>query len=109
MYAPTMPRIAPSTASAPAVTALMLRRVDDVAPVAVRVRISPADSLRMRPTVIARITSASSMPAAIAALPKLASLAWLSRLSISTPYCVAMTRAAFSWLADSGVDVSISH
>ena len=64
-------------------------------PVAVSVRSSPADSLRMRPTVIARMTSASSIPAAIAPNPMFASRAWLSRLSISTPYCVAMTRAAF--------------
>src|SRR4030095_11755062 len=60
-----MPSGAPSRASAPAVEAVSVRRVLLVAPVAVRVRRSPAASPRISPTVMARAPIARSIPAAV--------------------------------------------
>ena len=72
-------RCAPGSAprkNAPAVAAVSVRRVVLVAPVAVRVRRSPAASVRISPTVIARTPRASSAPAAVAAALIVASEAW---------------------------------
>src|SRR6266508_3883076 len=64
-YAPATPRSAPRRASAPAVAPVSVRRMREVAPVAVRVRRSPALSLRISPTVNARMPSARSALAAV--------------------------------------------
>src|SRR3989442_14028591 len=64
-----MPRSAPIRARLPAVDPVRVRRVLAVAPVAVSVRNSLADSARMRPTVIARTPRASRMPATDASVP----------------------------------------
>ena len=61
-----MPSTAPSRPSAPAVTAVSRRRVELLAPVAVSVRRSLAVSLRIRPTLMARMPSASAMPKTVA-------------------------------------------
>ena len=63
-----MPSTAPVRASAPAVTAVIARRFQLLAPVAVRVRRSLAVSLRMRPTVMARMPSARTIPKTVAQL-----------------------------------------
>ena len=47
-------------------TAVRLRRVRELAPVAVSVRNSLAVSLRMRPTLMARMPRASAMPKTVA-------------------------------------------
>ena len=65
-YAATVPSSAPRKASPPAVTAVRLRRVRELAPVAVSVRSSLAVSLRMRPTLMARTPRASAMPKTVA-------------------------------------------
>src|SRR6266536_1993047 len=64
-YAPAVPRIAPSRASAPAVAPVRVRRVVLLAPAAARVRRSFAVSLRISPTVIPSTPSARRMPAAV--------------------------------------------
>src|SRR6266542_130735 len=64
-YAPAVPRIAPSRASAPAVAPVRERRVVLLAPAAARVRRSFAVSLRISPTVIPSTPSARRMPAAV--------------------------------------------
>jgi hypothetical protein len=48
------------------VTAVRVRRVRELAPVAVSVRSSLAVSLRMRPTLMARMPRASAMPNTVA-------------------------------------------
>ena len=53
---------------APAVAAVRVRRVELLAPVAARVRRSLAVSLRMRPTVMARMPRARTIPKAVAQL-----------------------------------------
>ena len=65
-YAAKVPSTAPKNPSAPAVAAVIVRRVHPLAPVAVSVRRSPAVSLRMRPMLIARIASASTIPNTVA-------------------------------------------
>ena len=66
MTAPAMPRMAPSRPSAAAVAAVIVRRVAPLAPVAVSVRRSGAVSLRIRPTDVASMLSAITMPSAVA-------------------------------------------
>ena len=61
-----MPSSAPRKARPPAVTAVRLRRVRELAPVAVSVRSSLAVSLRMRPTLMARTPRARAMPKTVA-------------------------------------------
>src|SRR5437764_9205303 len=61
-----MPSTAPVQPSAPAVAAVRLRRVLLLAPVAARVRRSLAVSLRIRPTLMARMASARAIPNTVA-------------------------------------------
>ena len=68
IYAATVPSSAPRTARPPAVTAVRLRRVRELAPAAVSVRSSLAVSLRMSPTLMARTPSARAMPKTVAQL-----------------------------------------
>ena len=65
-YPATVPRSAPRNPSDPAVAAVIVRLVLLLAPVAARVRRSLAVSLRISPTLIARIASASTIPASVA-------------------------------------------
>jgi hypothetical protein len=85
---------APRKASAPAVAAVSVRRILFVAPVAVRVRRSPALSLRISPTVMARIASARRAPAAVAMAIGFAYDALSRRASIVRPARAASSRAA---------------
>ena len=109
MYAPTMPRIAPSTASAPAVTALMLRRVDDVASrggegphLPRRLAADEADGHR-EDHECEQHARGDRSPAQVGE-PRLVVVALDLDAVLRRD-----DRAALSWLADSGVDVSISH
>src|SRR5262249_48034772 len=85
-----------------AVVAVRVRRVVLVAPVAVRVRRSPAASVRISPTVRARTPRASSAPAAVAAALMVASDAWVFLASMTRPALAAASRASASWVAVSG-------
>ena len=68
IYAATVPSSAPRKARPPAVTAVRLRRVRELAPAAVSVRSSLAVSLRMSPTLMARTPRARAMPKTVAQL-----------------------------------------
>src|ERR1700722_19462623 len=61
-----MPSSAPRKAKPPAVTAVRLRRVRELAPAAVSVRRSLAVSLRISPTLMARTPRARAMPKTVA-------------------------------------------
>jgi len=89
MYPATMPTTAPMSASAPAVVAEIARRAALPAPVAVSMRRSLAVSLRSKPTLIARMPSASRMPKAVAALRILENAGMLSRVSTVRPAAAA--------------------
>ena len=85
-----MPSTAPIRPSAPAVTAVMVRRVQPSAPVAVRVRRSLAVSLRMRPTLMARMPRARTMPKAVAQLKISADDGMLDLVSTVMPLAAAV-------------------
>ncbi len=80
-----MPITAPVNASAPAVAAVIVRRVVADAPVAVSVRRSRAASLRTRPTLMPRMPSARTMPKIVAASMICASDGMLLRVSTLIP------------------------
>ena len=58
-------------------TAVRLRRVRELAPAAVSMRSSLAVSLRMRPTLMARMPRASAMPNTVAQFTISADVGWL--------------------------------
>ena len=82
--------------------AVRVRRVVLVAPMAVRVRTSPAASARIRPTHIASTPSAISAPAAVATVLIVASEAWVFLDSMTRPDLAAASRAAAICAAGSG-------
>src|ERR1700758_5341402 len=92
-YAATVPSTAPARASAPAVTPVMMRRVQLLAPVAARVRRSLAVSLRIRPTDMARMPSASTMPITVAQSTMVAEVGMLFLVSMDIPAAEAVSRA----------------
>src|SRR6266542_3553472 len=92
-----------------AVAAVSVRRILLVAPVAVRVRRSPALSLRISPTVIARIASARRAPAAVAIAIGFAYEGLARWTSIVRPALAARSRAAVICLLVNGRLDSISQ
>src|SRR5262249_59353317 len=88
-----VPSTAPVRPRAPAVTAVSARRFQLLAPVAVRVRSSLAVSLRMRPTVMARMPSARTMPKTVAQLMISDDDGMLDLVSTVMPFAAAATRA----------------
>src|SRR6516165_6439749 len=104
-----MPSTAPVKPSAPAVAAVMLRRVVLLAPVAARVRRSLADSLRIRPTLIARMASARTMPNTVAQSMIVADVGTLDL--VSTDMCAAPAATCALWICAlvSGLAVWISQ
>src|SRR5580700_9930947 len=92
-YAATVPSTAPASASAPAVTPVIVRRVQLLAPVAARVRRSLAVSLRIRPTDMARMPSASTTPNTVAQLMMSAEVGMLFLVSMDIPAAAAVARA----------------
>src|SRR5690348_17852542 len=104
-----MPSTAPVKPSAPAVAAVMLRRVRPLAPVAARVRRSPAVSLRIRPTLMARIASARKMPNTVAQFTIVAEVGTLDRVSTLMFVAAAATWALWICALVSGFGVWISQ
>ena len=88
-----MPTSAASRPSAPAVAAVMPRRVRALAPVAVSVRMSPEVSLRISPIVIASTPSATRMPTPVASLRTSSSDGVPFLVSIVRPAAAATRRA----------------
>ena len=74
-------------------TAVRVRRVQLLAPVAARVRRSLAVSLRMRPSVMARMPSASTMPNTVAQLMITATDGMLFLVSMVRPAAAAASLA----------------
>ena len=93
----------------PPVAAVRVRRVLPVAPVAVRVRRSPAASPRISPTVMARTPRASSSPAAVAPERMAVSWVWWSLVSTVMPASAATWRARATWAPVSGARASTSQ
>ena len=89
-YPPTIPTTAPVNASAPAVVAVIARRVLPPAPVADSVRRSRAASLRTRPTLRPRMPIASTIPNSVAASMICASDGMLLRVSTPMPAAAAI-------------------
>ena len=85
-----MPSTAPARPSAPAVAAVMVRRVVLLAPVAARVRRSLAASLRIRPTLMARMPSASRIPKTVAQLMIVDEAGMLFLVSMVRPAAAAV-------------------
>src|SRR5580693_714978 len=104
-YAATVPSTAPASASAPAVTPVMVRRVQLLAPVAARVRRSLAVSLRLRPTDMARMPSASTTPNTVAQLMMSAEVGMLFLVSMDIPATAAVCRALVICVAVGGFGV----
>src|SRR5580704_15549964 len=106
-YAATVPSTAPASASAPAVTAVIVRRVEPLAPVAARVRRSLAVSLRMRPTDMARMASARKIPKAVAQLMISAAVGgcgdWMSQPDVMA--CSPSSRIACEVITVLGAEV----
>src|SRR5690348_14822213 len=104
-----MPSTAPVKPSAPAVAAVMLRRVRPLAPVAARVRRSLAVSLRIRPTLMARMASARTIPKTVAQLTIVAEVGMLDRVSTLMFAAAAATWALWICALVSGLAVWISQ
>src|SRR5262249_25872427 len=92
-----------------AVVAVMVRRARPLAPVAARVRRSLAVSLRIRPTLMARMASARTMPNTVAQLIMVADVGALDLVSTVMPAAPAASLASWICAAVSGVAVWISH
>src|ERR1039457_52244 len=108
-YAVTVPSTAPRKARAPAVMAVRVRRVMPLAPVAVRVRRSLAVSLRMRPTLMARMASARAIPKTVAQLMISAEEGALDLVSMVRPAAAAGSLALLIWAAVGGWGVWMGH
>src|SRR5215472_16201410 len=104
-----MPSSAPVKPSAPAVAAVMLRRVVLLAPVAARVRRSLAASLRIRPTLMARMASARTMPNTVAQPMTVADEGTLDLVSTLMFAAPAATWALWICALVSGLAVWISQ
>src|SRR6266581_1435056 len=104
-----MPSTAPLKPSAPAVAAVRLRRVVPLAPVAARVRRSLAVSLRMRPTLMARMASARTMPNTVAQSMIVADVGTLDLVSTVMPAAAAARWALWICALVSGLAVWISQ
>src|ERR1700722_9048853 len=87
----------------------MLRRVRPLAPVAARVRRSLAVSLRIRPTLMARMASARPMPNTVAQLTIVAEVGTLVRVSMLMFAAAAATWALWICALVSGFGVWISQ
>jgi len=109
MYPATTPTTAPLSASAPAVAADIARRAVLPAPVAASMRRSLAVSLRSRPTLMARMPSASGMPKAVATLRISADVGMLLRVSTDRPAAAAACSAALIWPAVGGCGAGMSQ
>src|SRR5580698_1865138 len=99
--------MAPSRPRPPAVTAVSVLRVKELAPVAARVRRSPAVSLRMRPTDMPNMPRASATPNNVAQLMISlddGALFLVSRLMLAWD---AATRALVIWVGVIGALVWI--
>jgi hypothetical protein len=101
--------MAARSASAAVVEAVTLRLVVELAPVAARIRMSLAVSLRMRPTLIASTPKASTIPAVAASLPNRLRDRWEVRLSTTSPPRAAAFWAASIWLELREFDECTSH
>ncbi len=104
-----MPSTAPVKPSAPAVVAVRLRRVVPLAPVAARVRRSLAASLRIRPTLMARMASARAMPNTVAQSTIVAEVGMLFLVSMVMFAAAAASLALWICALVSGLAVWISQ
>src|SRR5262249_34934516 len=99
----------PVKPSAPAVVAVMVRRARPLAPVAARVRRSLAVSLRIRPTLMARVASARTKPNTGAQVVMVADRGALDLVSTVVPAARAAGLASWIWAEVSGFAVWISQ
>jgi hypothetical protein len=104
-----VPSTAPLSARAKAVAAVRVRRVALPAPVAARVRRSLAVSLRIRPTLMARMPSASAMPNTVAQLRISADEGALFLVSMVMPAAAAVSRTCLICAAVGGCGDWISQ
>jgi hypothetical protein len=94
---------------APAVAAVRVRRILLEAPAAARTLRSPAVSLRIRPTVMARTLSARTIPAAVAHESNSESEGLSFFVSMVSAAALARCRAALISIAVSGCGDCMSH
>src|SRR5215469_620451 len=87
----------------------MLRRVVPLAPVAARVRRSLAVSLRIRPTLMARMASASRMPKTVAQSTMVADVGMLFLVSRDMPAAAVASRALLICAAVGGFGAWMSQ